>query len=59
MSRHRRQRNRRWRRTLGRVTFEQVMAIGFYCDRNRGRFPSWATPLQRLVTAMVHSWRIP
>ena len=59
MSRHRRQRNRRWRRAVAQVTFEQVMAVGFYCDRNRGRYPKWAPPLLRIITAAVHGWRIP
>lgn len=59
MSRHRSQRNRRWRRTLARVTFEQVMSVGFYCDRNRGRYPKWSSPLLRIVTAAVHGWSLP
>jgi hypothetical protein len=48
MSRHRKQRNRRFQRKLATVS-ETSLDVIAYRVRNTGRMPSWATPLERIA----------
>jgi hypothetical protein len=53
MSRHRRQRNKRWRKTLSKVYLNDgaIFTVRRRLE-NTGKFPSWASPLQRIAALL-------